>query len=199
MASVSSLSKRDRHIVDIEFLIRGHSRKMFNRRARSQHKPARQRQSLMNLFTQNIAEVSVVYKNTVKAADRPKISCSRDASEIMRNYMNDGNLQIEHREYFFILLLNRANKVLGVSTVSMGGMSGTVADPKIIFQTALKVSAASIILCHNHPSGNIKPSESDIRLTQKIKKAGSFLDLPCLDHIILTEDSYFSFADEGML
>ena len=113
--------------------------------------------------------------------------------------MNDGNLQIEHREYFFILLLNRANKVLGVSTVSMGGMSGTVADPKIIFQTALKVSAASVILCHNHPSGNIKPSESDIRLTQKIKKAGSFLDLPCLDHIILTEDSYFSFADEGML
>lgn len=80
----------------------------------------------MNLFTQNIAEVSVVYKNTVKASDRPKISCSRDASEIMRNYMNDGNLQIEHREYFFILLLNRANKVLGVSTVSMGGMSGTV-------------------------------------------------------------------------
>jgi len=113
--------------------------------------------------------------------------------------MNDGNLQMEHREYFFVMLMNRANKVLGVSTISMGGMSGTVADPKIIFQVALKVSAASIILCHNHPSGNIKPSESDIRLTQKIKKAGSFLDLPCIDHIILTEDSYFSFADEGML
>ncbi|MEN8249870.1 MAG: JAB domain-containing protein [Bacteroidota bacterium] len=82
----------------------------------------------------------------------------------------------------------------------MGGMSGTIADPKIIFQTALKASAASVILCHNHPSGNTKPSESDIRLTQKIKKAGSFLDLPALDHIIITEDSgYFSFADEGLL
>ena len=153
----------------------------------------------MNLFTQNISEISVSYKNSVKASERPKISCSRDASEIMRNYMNDGNLQMEHREYFFVLLMNRANKVLGVSTISMGGMSGTVADPKIIFQVALKVSAASIILCHNHPSGNIKPSESDIRLTQKIKKAGSFLDLPCIDHIIITEDSYFSFADEGLL
>ena len=154
----------------------------------------------MNLFTQNISEIEISYKNPVKASERPKISCSKDANQIMHEYAKDGKLQIEHREYFFVMLLSRANKVLGISTVSMGGMSGTVADPKIVFQTALKASAASIILCHNHPSGNIKPSESDIRLTQKIKKAGSFLDLPALDHIIITEDSgYFSFADEGLL
>ena len=154
----------------------------------------------MNLFTQNISEIEISYKNVVKASDRPKIKCARDVDQIMHEYVNDGNLQIEHREYFFVMLCNRANKVLGISTVSMGGMSGTVADPKIIFQTALKSNAASIILCHNHPSGNTKPSEADIRLTQKIKKAGSFLDLPALDHIIITEDSgYFSFADEGLL
>ena len=154
----------------------------------------------MNLFTQNISEIEISYKNVVKPSDRPKISCSRDANQIFHEYMNDANMQIEHREYFFVMLCNRGNKVLGISTVSMGGMSGTVADPKIIFQTALKASAASIILCHNHPSGNTKPSESDTRLTQKIKKAGAFLDLPCIDHIIITESSgYFSFADEGLL
>ena len=154
----------------------------------------------MNLFTQNISEIEISYKNVVKASDRPKISCSRDADHIMHEYACDGNLQIEHREYFFVMLLNRANKVLGISTVSMGGMSGTVADPKIIFQTALKASAASIILCHNHPSGNTKPSEADIRLTQKIKKAGGFLDLPAIDHVIITQDNgYFSFADEGLI
>lgn len=154
----------------------------------------------MNLFTQNICEIEISYKNPVKSSQLPKISCSRDADKIMHEFIHDGNLQTNHREYFFVMLLNRANRVLGISTVSMGGMSGTVADPKIIFQTALKASAASVILCHNHPSGNLSPSESDIRLTQKIKKAGSFLDLPVLDHIIVTDsEGFFSFADEGML
>ena len=188
------------HIVDTEFLIRGFL--VFHLligEPDASKLVCRAAANIMNLFTQNISEVSVSYKNTVKASERPKISCSRDASRILRNYMEDGNLQMEHREYFFVLLMNRGNKVLGISTVSMGGMSGTVADPKIIFQIALKTSAASIVLCHNHPSGNLKPSESDIRLTQKLKKAGSFLDLPVVDHIIITEESYYSFADEGLL
>lgn len=153
----------------------------------------------MNLFNQNFCEIKISYKNKQKASERPKISCSRDAYEYISGYIEAEDLTVEHREYFFCMLLNRANKVLGVSIVSMGGMSGTVADPKIIFQTALKASASSIILSHNHPSGNTKPSETDIRLTQKIKKAGSFLDLPVLDHVIYTPDAYFSFADEGML
>ena len=154
----------------------------------------------MNLFQNNISEIKISYQNTVKASDRPKISCSRDVEKLFQNYFIAGDLQIEHREYFMIMLLNRANKVLGISLISMGGTSGTVADPKIIFQTALKTSASSIVLCHNHPSGNKEPSETDIRLTKKLKNAGSFLDLPVIDHLIVTQDSgFFSFADEGLL
>ncbi len=96
-----------------------------------------------------------------------------------------------------MLLLSRANKVLGFHKVSEGGLSGTVADPKIIFQTALKANSCSIILGHNHPSGNTAPSEADISLTKKLKNAGEFLDLPVLDHIIVTSESYYSFADEN--
>ena len=80
-----------------------------------------------------------------------------------------------------------------------GGISGTVADPKVIFQVALKANASSVILCHNHPSGNTKPSDNDIQLTKKLKKAGEFLELNVLDHLIITPDSYFSFADESLL
>ena len=102
-------------------------------------------------------------------------------------------------EEFVILCLNRANKVLGYSKISQGGLSGTVADPKVIFQVALKSNASSIILCHNHPSGNTKPSDNDIQLTKKLKKAGEFLELNVLDHLIITSDAYFSFADESLL
>lgn len=101
--------------------------------------------------------------------------------------------------FFQIILLNRANRVLGIVPISVGGTAGTVADPKVIFVSALKCNASSVILCHNHPSGNLKPSQADIELTRKLKAAGQFLDLPVLDHIILTKDAYFSFADEGMM
>lgn len=154
----------------------------------------------MNLFTQKIAEVSISYTNPVKLSDCPKISCSRDAARIMQEHFHDAELQIQHREYFFVMLMNRGNRVLGISMISMGGMSGTVADPKIIFQLALKTAAVSLILVHNHPSGNKQPSESDIRLTKKLKSAGSFLDIPVIDHLVITpEEDYFSFADEGLL
>ena len=154
----------------------------------------------MNLFDHNISEIKISYHYKLKASDRPKITCSRDADKIIHNHVVAKDYQLEHREYFFLMLLNRANKVLGLSLISMGGTAGTVADPKIIFQTALKASASSLVLIHNHPSGNLQPSESDIRLTKKLKNAGSFLDLPVIDHLIVTEDSgYFSFADEGLL
>ena len=103
------------------------------------------------------------------------------------------------QEQFKILLLNRANKVLGIYEVSTGGMSGTVADPKLIFATALKACASSIILSHNHPSGNLKPSNADLQLTQKVKEGGKLLDIEVYDHIILTTEGYYSFADEGQL
>ncbi len=144
----------------------------------------------------NMAEVEITYKNTVPFDQMVKVSCSQDAA---RYFKNTWTGSIEHVEEFRILCLNRANKVLGWACISRGGMSGTVADPKVIFQIALKTCASSIILGHNHPSGNTKPSESDIRLTNKLKKAGNSLDLPILDHIIITTDSHFSFADEGLL
>lgn len=144
----------------------------------------------------NMAEVEITYKNNVPFDQMAKINCSSDGVRYFRQTWTD---RLEHVEEFRILCLNRANKVLGWACISRGGMSGTVADPKIIFQIALKTCASSIILGHNHPSGNTKPSESDIRLTQKLKKAGSSLDLPVLDHVIITADNYFSFADEGLL
>jgi DNA repair protein RadC len=125
---------------------------------------------------------------------KKKISCSRDVYNIFKPLLHDSSY-----EEFWILLLNRGNKIINSICISQGGLSGTVADPKKIFKMALEQYTASIVLCHNHPSGNIKPSESDIRLTQKLKKAGSFLDLPVIDHIIVGEDSYFSFADDGLI
>ncbi len=126
--------------------------------------------------------------------NRKKISCSRDVYTFFKPLLQDSSY-----EEFWILLLNRGNKILRSICISQGGLSGTVADPKKIFKSALEQYAASVVLCHNHPSGNIRPSESDIRLTQKLKKAGSFLDLPVIDHIIIGENNYFSFADEGLL
>ena len=134
-------------------------------------------------------------KSQVKSSDSVRITCAKDAAEILRHNW----LGIEHRESFYILLLNRANKVLGISLVSMGGLSGTAADPKIIYQTALKANASGIILAHNHPSGNLQPSSADIQLTSKLKQAGQWLDLPILDHIIMSEDSFLSFAEDGLL
>ncbi len=102
-------------------------------------------------------------------------------------------------EQFKILLVNRAHKVLEVLEVSQGGIAGTVADPKIIFVSALKAAACGIILSHNHPSGNLNASQADIDLTKKLKEAGRFLEIQILDHIIITSEKYFSFADEGLL
>lgn len=125
---------------------------------------------------------------------KKKVTCSRDVYAYFKPVLHDASY-----EEFWIMLLNRGNKILNSICISQGGLSGTVADPKKIFKMALEQYASSMVLCHNHPSGNIKPSESDIRLTQKLKKAGSFLDLPVIDHIILGEENYFSFADEGLL
>lgn len=122
------------------------------------------------------------------------ITGSRDAFNLMKRYYMDLN-----HEEFWILLLSRANKVLSRHLISKGGQAGTIADPKIIFQTALENHAASIILSHNHPSGNLRPSQADISLTKKLTEAGSFLDISVLDHLIFANETYFSFADEGLM
>lgn len=144
-----------------------------------------------------LAEIELSYKPKFKASERPQIDCSLKAYQIMLNNWNPNRLEL--LEEFKIFLLNRRNKVLGLVNISQGGISGTVADVKIIFAIALKACASGIILSHNHPSGETDPSEEDIRLTKKLVEAGKLLDTPVLDHIIVSPDNYFSFKDEGLL
>ncbi len=106
---------------------------------------------------------------------------------------------MEIKEEFYVLLLDRANHVLGYHVLSQGGTAATVVDPKILFALAVESLASSIIIAHNHPSGNLKPSQQDIRLTNKVKNAGDTLDINLLDHIIITKEGYYSFADEMQL
>ncbi len=122
------------------------------------------------------------------------IGSSRDVFQIFYPMLRD----LQHEE-FWVLMLNRANRVMGKHMISRGGVSGTIADPKVIFNRALLAQASSIILIHNHPSGNTEPSNADRDITRKLRNAGDFLDLPVLDHLIIAEDGYFSFADEGIL
>ena len=144
-----------------------------------------------------VAEIELVYKTKVKASERPRIRETRDAAKLLMSLWNDGKIDLV--EQFKILLLNSANRVLGVVDISTGGVTGTIADPKLIFSAALKANACGIILSHNHPSGNIKPSQSDQQLTAKIREAAKYLDIKVLDHIIVTSEDFYSFADEGLL
>lgn len=150
-----------------------------------------------NPIHSQVSEVKLTYKLKQKASELPTLNTSNDAYCVLNTNWDKG--LIEFLEQFKIILLNRANRVLGIAEISLGGISGTVADPKIIFATALKACASSIILVHNHPSGNLKPSASDIDLTNKIKEGGRLLDIAVLDHIIITSEGYYSFADEGLI
>lgn len=125
---------------------------------------------------------------------RERIITSQNAYEILRPHF----LDLPHEE-FYLLLLNRSNTVIGKKQISKGGISGTVVDPKIIFSTALENKAVSVVLAHNHPSGNLKPSNEDLRLTRNIKEAGTILEISVIDHLIISNEGYYSFADEGMI
>lgn len=146
-----------------------------------------------------LAEVRLTYKTKVKPSDRIQINKSIDAYHIFIDRWNKDTL--EHIEEFKILLINRSNKVLGMASISSGGTTGTVTDVKLILQYALKTNAKGIILCHNHPSGNLNPSESDLKTTKKIKESAIIMDMEVLDHIIIipNEINYYSFADEGIM
>ena len=144
-----------------------------------------------------VAEIQLSYKSNVKPSLRPKITCSKDAYQLFLNNWDDSKL--EFVEQFKVMLVNRAHKVLGIFEVSTGGVAHTVADPKIIFAAAIKSNASGILISHNHPSGNLQPSHADIDLTKKIKEGGKLLEVQLLDHIILTTEGYYSFADEGMI
>ena len=144
-----------------------------------------------------VAEVELIYRSKVKAADRPVIKDSKSTFDLLISHWNLDKIELV--EEFKVLLLNRNNRVLGLYKVSSGGITGTVADPRLIFGAALKASAVGIILAHCHPSGNLKPSRADEELTAKMKAGGRFLDINVLDHLIVTKDEYFSFADQGLL
>lgn len=142
------------------------------------------------------SEISINYKPLNTYSELPKVRESHTSYKILRTHWSD---KIEYREEFLILLLNRASKVLGFVKISEGGTAQTTLDPKMIFQSALKANASYIILAHNHPSGNLRPSDADIRTTKQLVEVGKLLDINVIDHIILAENCYFSFADEGML
>lgn len=152
-------------------------------------------QKQISLF--QVSEIDVTYRPKFKASERPTITGSRDVYTILNQNWDMNKMEL--LEQFKILLLNRANRVLGIFEVSTGGMAGTIADPKLIFSTALKACASSIILAHNHPSGNLKPSQADINLTRKVKDGGILLDIAVLDHVILSAEGFYSFADEGLI
>jgi len=120
------------------------------------------------------------------------------SSEIVYKLFHPLLGDLEHEE-FWLLMLNRANRVLGRYKVSQGGLSGTVIDTRIILKKALDNLASSIIVCHNHPSGNNQPSDADVKITEKLKKAAEMLEIKLLDHVIIADKSYFSFADEGLI
>ena len=129
-----------------------------------------------------------------EVVERKKIQSSKDVYEIFGPLLGD----LPYEE-FWILLLNRSNGIIEKMKTSQGGISGTVTDVRIILKNALDKMASSIILCHNHPSGNLKPSESDVAITQKLKDAGKLVDINIPDHIIVSNNGYYSFADEGMI
>lgn len=131
---------------------------------------------------------------TENALQKSQISSSVDAYDLIHSRMRDLT-----REEFWIILLDRRSKVISIEEIHIGGMSAMVVDPKIIFQKALERKACSVILSHNHPSGAPSPSMEDIRLTEKVKLAGNYIDIKVLDHIIIGEGAYYSFADEGKI
>ncbi|MFM7429853.1 MAG: RadC family protein [Flammeovirgaceae bacterium] len=145
----------------------------------------------------NIAEVQLTYSTKVKASERPKINSSRDSYELAKQSWNMQTIEL--REEMKVILLNNAHRLLGIYKVSEGGVTGTIADPKLIFAAALKSNSSAIILCHNHPSGNTQPSNADITLTKRCREIGELLDIKVLDHLIITNETYHSLADEGII
>jgi DNA repair protein RadC len=144
-----------------------------------------------------VAEIQLSYHPEVKPSLRPKVTSSCEVYRILKSNWNEDLIELQ--EQFKVVLLNRANRVLGIVEISRGGISSTMVDPKLLFSAALKSGSSFMILAHNHPSGTLAPSPEDIKLTCKLAKSGLLLDIPVLDHIILTAEGYYSFADNGIM
>ncbi|MEO6540964.1 MAG: DNA repair protein RadC [Ferruginibacter sp.] len=129
-----------------------------------------------------------------EALEKTVIRSSRDIAQYLQATLKDHSYEV-----FAVVFLNRANKINHFEIISKGGITGTVADPRVILKKALEEDATSIVLCHNHPSGNLQPSRADEELTKKIKEAAGYFDIKIIDHIIVSEEGFYSFADEGIL
>jgi DNA repair protein RadC len=153
---------------------------------------------MKDIENNQVSEVSLTYNTKIKNSDRKKVTNSKSTEEIFRaiRHYNDN---IPMFECFYAMYLNRANKVLSIMLISEGGTSGTVTDIKKIIAPAILQNASSVIISHNHPSGNLQPSSADTAITDKIKNALKLFDITLLDHIILSDESYFSMADENIL
>jgi len=147
----------------------------------------------MKELTQSAAEIQVSY--IPKKTLGNKISCSEDAYQLLKDFYPQETISLQER--FVVAYLNLAHNVIGVYEASVGGLTGTIADPRLILSVALKIAATSIILSHNHPSGNLNPSNTDQELTNKIREACKYLDINVLDHIIITPKTFYSFADSS--
>jgi DNA repair protein RadC len=145
-------------------------------------------------FSSVINEIEITYKHKVKPCNQPLVTSSADTYRHVLPMWKD----IDYRESFAILLLSRSSRILGLKWISTGGAMSTVVDTKIIFQAALMAHASSIILLHNHPSGQLAASNADMKITRNLKEAGTILDITVLDHIIFSSDGYYSMADEGI-
>jgi len=143
-----------------------------------------------------ISEIGLTYSSG-SSSYQPKITKSQEAFQVIIDRWDLSKIELQ--EEFKVLLLNRANNALGLVPISSGGSSGTVVDLKFIFVGAIKANASSIILIHNHPSGNIKPSQQDINMTRKVSEAGKLLDIHVIDHLIIFKHDFLSFADEGLI
>jgi DNA repair protein RadC len=148
----------------------------------------------MKTYKSNLDKISLVKEKS--DYKRVKIGSSRDAAEYCRNFYHD---DLELYESFFLLLLNNSNNTIGYVKISQGGITGTLVDLRIIMKYSIETLSTGVILCHNHPSGTLKPSTADKDLTKKIVKALGLFDVKVLDHIILTKEGYVSFADENLL
>ena len=145
----------------------------------------------------NFAEVRLTYKPKIKASERQQLTSSTEAYKLLRQVYDPET--IEYRESFKVILLNRQNRVIGVTSMAEGGIDKVLVDVRMIFQAALLANASGIIISHNHPTGCLHPSEEDRKLTGAIREGGKLINIILLDHLIVTSEGYFSFADEGIL
>lgn len=155
--------------------------------------------SKINSETLKVCEVKISYRPTVKLCQRPVLSSSVDIYRLLIDSHVFSPDAIEHREFFKVLLLNNANRLLGIMHLSEGSIDGTVVDIRHIMQGAILANATGLVLCHNHPSGNCQPNAQDNSVTQKVKQACSLFSILILDHLIITPYAYYSYADERII